>query len=133
MWITFTPKVSLWTWGHWSWAWTITQTLLTSITSSSDKWNRFYKLPCTNNAFGLLVVLPCRAERSICLLNLKDTNSWVFLHLIQSVPFFLLWVTGLWGTSVCHFNHWFMKAAVWFRTLNSVTFHTGMTGQKTKR
>lgn len=64
------------------------------MTTPSDKWNIFYKLPCTNNTFGLLVVLTCRDERSICLLTRKDKNALVFLLLLQSVPFFLLWVNG---------------------------------------
>ena len=114
-WITFKPKVVLWICWHWPWSWTITQIFHASATTSSDKWNRFCQLPHTNNAFGLLVVLPCRAERTIFLLILKDKNALVFPLLIQSVLFFLLWVKGF-VKSVGHYKHWLMKASKWFRT-----------------
>lgn len=92
--ITFKSKVPFWTLGHWFWTCTITQIFQASTTSSCDKWNRFYEPPCTNSAFGLLLVLTCTAERSVCLLTLEDKNALVFLLLIHSVPFFLLWLTG---------------------------------------
>ena len=115
MWITFKPKVLLWICGHWPWDWTITQIFRASTTASSDKWSRFYKLPHTNNAFGLLAVFPCRAETTIFLLILKDKNALVFPLLLQSVLFFLLWVKGF-VEPVGHYDHWLMKASMWFRT-----------------
>ena len=124
MWITFKPKVLLWTWGRWSSAWTITQVLLTSFTRFSDKWNRFYKLPCTNNAFGSLVVFPFRDEGSIWLLTLEDKNSWAFLLLLQSVPFFLLWVTSCVEHLAVILTTGLWKLQCGPELSHSVTFHT---------
>lgn len=91
-----------------------------------DKWNRLYKLPHTNNAFGLLVVLTWRVERTIFLLILKDKNALVFPLLIQSVPFFLLWVNGFVESLLVIITTGLWKLQCNSELLYSVTFNIAL-------
>lgn len=114
MWIAFKPKVLLWICGHWPWGWAITQVFLSLNHYFTDKWNRFYKLPRTNNAPGLLVVLTCSNETTIFLLILKTECVLSTSNVIGAI--FPLVSQRFCGVSAGHYNPWFIESSVRFST-----------------